>query len=105
MECETASYEAINIGGGRSTSIRKVAEVLAEQLGLDIEPQIVNKFRAGDIRHCFADIRKAEKLMGYRPTISFEEGMGDLIAWLHQQTAVDRVDTAAAELETRGLTF
>jgi dTDP-L-rhamnose 4-epimerase len=105
MECETGNYEAINIGGGRSTSVRKVAEVLADQLGLDIEPQIVNKFRAGDIRHCFADISKAERLMGYRPTISFEEGMGDLIAWLRQQTAVDKVDAAAAELETRGLTF
>jgi dTDP-L-rhamnose 4-epimerase len=105
MECETANYEAINIGGGRSTSVRKVAEVLAEKLEVSIEPQIVNKFRAGDIRHCFADISKAERLMGYRPKISFEDGMGDLIAWLRQQTAEDRVDSAAAELENRGLTF
>jgi dTDP-L-rhamnose 4-epimerase len=105
MECESANNEAINIGGGGSTSVRKVAEVLAEKLGLSVEPQIVNKFRAGDIRHCFADISKAERLMGFRPTISFEDGMGDLIGWLRQQTAVDRVDVAAAELENRGLTY
>jgi dTDP-L-rhamnose 4-epimerase len=105
MECETANYEAINLGTGRSTSVLKVAQVLRDKLGVDVEPQVVNKFRAGDIRHCFADISKAERLLGFQPKVTFEDGMDELIEWIRLQTAVDRVDSAAAELEKRGLTM
>jgi dTDP-L-rhamnose 4-epimerase len=105
MECESANYQAINVGTGRSTSVLEVAKVLRDKLNVDVEPQVVNKFRAGDIRHCFADISKAERLLGYRPTITFEEGMDELIEWIRKQTAEDKVDSAAAELEKRGLTF
>jgi dTDP-L-rhamnose 4-epimerase len=105
MECESADYQAINLGTGRSTSILQVANVLRDKLNVDVEPQVVNKFRAGDIRHCFADISKSERLLGYHPTVSFEDGMDELIEWIRQQEAVDQVDRAAAELEQRGLTF
>jgi dTDP-L-rhamnose 4-epimerase len=105
MECEASNYEAINVGTGRSTSVLKVAQVLREKLGVPAEPQVVNKFRAGDIRHCFADISKAGRLLGYQPKVAFEDGMDELIEWIRSQTAVDRVDSAAAELEKRGLTM
>lgn len=105
MECEASDYEAINVGTGVSTSVLQVAQILRDKLGVAAEPQVVNKFRAGDIRHCFADIRKAELLLGYRPTVAFKDGMDELIEWIRLQTAVDRVDSAAAELEKRGLTM
>lgn len=105
MECEQANYEAINVGTGRSISIMKVAETLIDELNLEIEPAAVHKFRAGDIRHCFADISKAERLLGYRPQVAFEAGMGDLIEWLGEQSAEDKVDSATAELAARGLTL
>jgi dTDP-L-rhamnose 4-epimerase len=104
MECDAANYEAINIGTGRSTSVLDVAEVLRQKLNVEAEPQIVNKYRAGDIRHCYADISKAERLLGFKPKVSFEDGMEELIGWIRQQTAVDMVDGATAELEKRGLT-
>jgi dTDP-L-rhamnose 4-epimerase len=104
MECESANYEAINVGTGRSTSVLEVARLLADKLEVDVQPQVVNKFRAGDIRHCFADISKARELMGFQPKVAFEDGMDELIEWIRQQTAVDMVDSAAQELEKRGLT-
>ncbi len=104
MECPESNYEAINIGTGRCLSILDVARALAHQLGLSIEPQIVHQYREGDIRHCYADIGKAQRLLGYKPSVRFEDGIGELTEWLKQQTAEDKVESAAAELAARGLT-
>ena len=82
----------------------EVAQTLIRQLGVNVAPDINNQYRAGDIRFCFADIGKARRLLGFEPSVTFEAGMEELIAWLRQQTAVDRVDTATAELAARGLT-
>lgn len=105
MECEAADYQAINVGAGKRISILEVAETLRRQLGVPVQPQVVHKFRAGDIRHCFSDIGKARSLLGFRPSISFEYGVRDLIDWLREQSAEDRVETAVAELAIRGLAF
>lgn len=104
MERDQANYEAINIGTGRQLTILDVTRALIRELEVNVEPQIVNQFREGDIRHCFADITKAQRLLGYQPTVKFEEGVGDLVEWVRRQNAEDRVETAAAELAARGLT-
>ena len=70
--------------------------------------EITGQFRAGDIRHCFADIRRIQAL-GYQPTVRFEEGVAELVAWVRtqtigQQTARDSFEQARSELDGRGLT-
>jgi len=102
---DCADGEVVNVGTGRSVTIGDVAEVLARELGVEMEPEVRNAFRAGDIRHCFADIGRARALLGYQPSVSFEDGMRELVNWLGAQTAVDRVDEATAALAERGLTF
>ncbi len=64
---------------------------------------MVGKFRAGDIRDCYADISRARSLIGYEPRVTFEAGMAQLVEWLADQRADDRVAVATAELERRGL--
>jgi len=103
LETDKADYQAMNIGTGRATSVKQIARLLARGLGKDIEPVIVDKYREGDIRHCVADISKAEKLLGYKPKVSLEEGLAELLAWLGKQTAEDRVESATAELAQRSL--
>ena len=98
-----ADGRTLNIGTGISTSVREVAAVIASGLGKDIEPEVVNQYRAGDIRHCYADTRLAEELLGFRPEIPFELGMEDLLAWLEGQEASDAVDAARDALVARGL--
>src|SRR5580765_2617145 len=98
-----ADGATLNLGTGRATSIREVAETIASGLGKEIEPDVVEQYRAGDIRHCFADTHLAEELLGFRSEISFEEGMGDLLAWLEGREAVDAVDAAHEALVARGL--
>ena len=104
MERSESDGEIINIGGGTPVSIRRVAEILAHALGKDIAPVISQKYRAGDIRHCFADLTKARKLLGYEPRITHEEGFRELAAWLGGQEAEDKAATMLSELSTYGLT-
>jgi dTDP-L-rhamnose 4-epimerase len=98
-----ADGQTLNLGTGRATSIVEVARTIAAGLGKEIEPEIVEQYRAGDIRHCYADTRLAEELLGFRAEIAFEDGMRDLLAWLEGQEAVDAVDSAREALVVRGL--
>lgn len=105
LERTEVSGCALNIGSGRAVSIEEVARKLAGLLDRDIEPQFEGKYRVGDVRHCFADISRAKDLLGYRPEVSFEDGIDELTDWLRMQQATDRGPAAAAELSRRGLTL
>lgn len=93
IESPRAAGEVINAGSGRGVTLREVAHEMATALGCEhIAPEITNQHRVGDIRHCFADIRKARRLLGYMPQVSFEEGIAELAGWLEGQIAVNRSD-------------
>jgi dTDP-L-rhamnose 4-epimerase len=68
-----------------------------------IEPEITKKYRAGDIRHCFADIDKSRRLLGFEPAIAFDDGLDELAHYLADQIAEDRAEKATEELSRRGL--
>jgi len=95
---------AINIGTGQPISVHGVARVLANELGKKVPPELTGKYRAGDIRHCYADIALARKALGYEPRFQFQDGVAELVEWLRSQTAIDRADEAAAQLSAYGLT-
>ncbi|MCD4655231.1 GDP-mannose 4,6-dehydratase [bacterium] len=105
MEKDQANYEMFNVGTGANTSVRRVAELLIDKLKPDsgLSPVIEHKFREGDIRHCYADIGKISKLLGYKPGVLFEEGLEELVSWVITQKAEDGFEKARAELESRGL--
>jgi len=100
---DAADGRTLNVGTGVPTSVVEVARTIAGGLDRDIEPELVGKYRAGDIRHCYADTRLAEQLLGFRAEIPFEAGMRDLLAWLEGQEAEDSVDAAREALAARGL--
>jgi dTDP-L-rhamnose 4-epimerase len=105
LETPQADGEVFNIGSGRPQTVRAIATRLARVMGKGgIEPEIVGKYRVGDIRHCFADIGKAQRVLGYQPQVTLDDGMAELAAWLEGQAAVDKVSQASAELASRGLT-
>jgi dTDP-L-rhamnose 4-epimerase len=94
-----------NIGSGRALDVLQVARAMARVLDRDIEPEVVGKYRVGDIRHCFADVTAAAASLGYEPMVRFEDGLIELAQWLESQTAEDRISDASRELEARGLTM
>jgi dTDP-L-rhamnose 4-epimerase len=100
-----ASGRAINVGSGESVSVLEIAGKLAELLDKRLEPQITGKYRAGDIRHCFAEVGLARELLGFVPRVHLEDGMRELAEWLEGQVATDRVESAVGELAARGLTL
>jgi dTDP-L-rhamnose 4-epimerase len=103
LETDRGDGEAVNVGTGVATSVLDVARVLADGLGVEIEPDVVGQYRAGDIRHCYADTQKAAELLGFEAEIAFEHGMRDLLEWLKGQEALDRVEAAHDALIARGL--
>ena len=103
LNISTADYRSINIGTGRATPVLEIAQILAHGLGKEIEPDVVGKYREGDVRHCFADISRARQLLGYEPSISLETGLAQLLEWLRTQSADDHVQGATAELAARYL--
>ncbi|MFN7138645.1 MAG: NAD-dependent epimerase/dehydratase family protein [Limisphaerales bacterium] len=105
LEVPEAAGQVFNIGSGNNYTVREVAERMAIAVNKqNIEPEITGKYRTGDIRHCFADISLARKVLGYEPVVTFDEGLEELAAWLEGQVAVDHVEKAKAELASRGLT-
>jgi len=106
LESDRAAGHVINIGSGRDISILDIAAELARALGKEaLEPEVTGTARAGDIRHCFADIARAKDLLGYAPQVELAHGIEELTEWLAGQSAEDRVEAASRELAARGLTL
>jgi len=63
----------------------------------------LGKARAGDIRHCFADITKAHALLGYAPSALLQDSFQEIVAWILETEANDGGELAKQQLEMRGL--
>ncbi|GAB5427799.1 MAG: SDR family NAD(P)-dependent oxidoreductase [Devosia indica] len=99
LESDLAVWEACNVGSGQARTVNEIATTLARLLRKNIAPTILNQYRVGDIRHCFADTSKLEKLFGIRPTQEFEAGMAQLIEWVQTvNRPQDRSQQSLAEL-------
>ncbi len=84
-------WYVFNVGSGAPVSINEIAGVLARLLGKNIAPEVLNRYRVGDIRHCFGDISKIERTFGFTPRRSMDEGMEELISWVsHTRAPIDR---------------
>jgi dTDP-L-rhamnose 4-epimerase len=94
---------ALNVGSGQPVNIAQVGNEIARMLGADIQPKIAGTYRAGDIRHCYADISKIASALGYAPQVTFREGVAELVAWLESQQAHDHTEEALHQLTARGL--
>jgi dTDP-L-rhamnose 4-epimerase len=106
LEASQAADVVLNIGSGRAYSVIEVADCIAGVLNKeDLKAQITGKYRVGDIRHCFADIGLARMLIGYNPRVELQDGVAELAEWLEGQLADDRIESASAELDSRGLTI
>lgn len=104
LEAKQASGEALNISSGQAMTVGEIAQKTIACLGSPhLEPEITGRYRVGDIRHCFADISRAKQILGWTPTVSLEQGLEDLAAWLEGQQTSDRALEARRELAARGL--
>lgn len=80
MEAKQTRGEIINIACGEHVTVNQIIQRINEVLGRSVRPNYVPP-RAGDIKHSWADIALAEKVIGYRPVVSFSDGLQKTIEW------------------------
>lgn len=103
MKSERANYEIFNVGTGKPVTILKIAEILIKLLNKKITPLITYQFRKGDVRHCFADIKKIRSILGFAPEIFLENGLSELAGWCLKADSKDNFDRALKELKEKNL--
>ena len=75
-----ASGNVYNVGTGRSITVLDLVAALNRVLGTDLPP-VFGPARAGDVRCSRADIRRAQRDLGYEPAVGFEDGLRKTVAW------------------------
>ena len=102
-----SDYQVLNIGSGVFTSILAIARSLIEIYQSKVEPEISYMYRKNDIRQCYADISKAENLMGYKPTVDLATGIKELANWvtINRLHAIDQFNASIKDLSRRKLIF
>jgi len=77
------SGELVNIACGKAVTVNAIIDMINDLVGKDIKP-IYTDPRPGDVKHSLADITLAEKLIGYKPRVSFREGLRKAIDWYRE---------------------
>jgi nucleoside-diphosphate-sugar epimerase len=84
LNCEAATGQAFNIGSGRRVTINRVAQVLKRALCKTELKNIYEPARVGEMKHGFADISKAQKVLKFNPKYPFSDGVNSLVKWYKQ---------------------
>lgn len=103
MKDSRADHQIFNVGSGDKITILELANLLMQIFGRKLKPRITYEFRKGDIRHCFADISKIEKILQWKPKIKLIEGMKELTDWSYKEESKDLFDQANKILKTKGV--
>jgi dTDP-L-rhamnose 4-epimerase len=74
----------VNVGSGRTTTIREVARMVSEAVDVSIEPLARGEYRPGEMRHLTSDISRAASA-GYAPEVDLAEGIERYIGWIRDQ--------------------
>ena len=97
-------YKIINIGSGEPTDVLTVAEQLKIQYNSNVNITITGNYRVGDIRHNYADLSLAKKLLGFVPKYSFSEGLSLFSKWVNnQEIQNDYSEISLVEMKEKGL--
>ncbi len=104
IEKDEADGQVFNVGTGECTSVYEVASLLLRFYNADVPLNISGNYRLGDIRHNFADISKAKKLLGFEPQVNFTEGLKKFAAWVNtQHIGSSKYDDSIREMKAKGL--
>lgn len=93
----------VNVGSGQGVSIRKVAELISDALGIQIPPEAKGEFRPGEMRHLTSGTDRI-RAAGYTPQVDLATGIGHYLDWIRQQADVRDYFSAAADvLRSKGI--
>ena len=104
LEVPGAAGHVFNVGTGVATDVLTVAKTLCEKYGVNVPITISGNYRLGDIRHNYADISLARKILGFEPRWSFSDGIEQFANWVNTQSVQeDKYEASIAEMKAKGL--
>jgi UDP-glucuronate 4-epimerase len=83
MDYAASPYEIINLGNHHTVTLNEMVHTLAGALGCAVRLKVLPD-QPGDVPHTWANIEKAERLLGYRPATPFTEGIARFVHWLRE---------------------
>ena len=86
LERDGADGQPVNVGSGQAPPCSRSPRRSRPARQGD-RARVPGKFRAGDIRHCFADVTRAREALGFEAEVPFEQGLAELAEWLEGQPA------------------
>ncbi len=103
LELESANNEIINVGSGIATDVLTIANILVHSYAKNISIDISGDYRVGGIRHNFADLTKARKLLDFEPKVTFQNGIQEFTKWVLSQPRVDNnLEFSLKEMKDKG---
>lgn len=104
VEKDEANGQIFNVGTGVATTVLDVAHALTQNYNIEAPLQITGNYRLGDIRHCYADITKIRKLLGFVPRVDFNEGLKRFTTWVNEQDVQQsQYEESIREMKQKGL--
>ena len=104
IEKDEANGEVFNVGLGKAIDVLTVAKTLINIYESDAKISISKNYRLGDIRHNYADLTKIAKKLGFRPKVSFEQGILKFAEWVNEQVIFeDQYEKSIEEMKAKGL--
>lgn len=104
IEVPEANGHVFNVGTGIATDVLTVAKTLMEKYGKEVDLFVSGNFRVGDIRHNYADISAARKILGFEPRWSFNDGIERFCKWVDsQEVSEDRYEQSLNEMKNKNL--
>jgi UDP-glucose 4-epimerase len=85
--------DVLNVASGTETSLTQLAEALGRVMGVDMRPEYAPERKATPVARRLADVSRAEKLIGFRTTVSLEEGLRQLVEWWSRETNTPTIVT------------
>ncbi len=104
IEVPEAAGHVFNVGTGVATDVLTVAQTLMKCYGTEVPLTVSGNYRLGDIRHNYADISLARRVLGFDPQWPFDKGIARFAAWVDsQEVHEDLYDASIAEMKSKGL--
>jgi dTDP-L-rhamnose 4-epimerase len=101
---ENIDVDVFNVGSGVPTSVLEVAETLCKHFEKEVPIEVTGKFRIGDIRHNYADLKKIKQVLNFEPKFSFDQGIKIFVDWVKTQPIKEtNFLLSLSELSERGL--
>lgn len=104
LEVPEANGYAFNVGTGVATNVLTVAKTLCQKYGIEVPITVSGNYRLGDIRHNYADISLARRILGFEPQWNFNDGITQFCKWVDkQEIKEDLYDASIEEMKNKGL--